>query len=358
MKILVISLAGIGDTILATPLLHELRLNYPTADIEVLVMWAGSRDILVDNPHINAVHFKNLMRASRAEAFRFLWGLRGRRYDLSINTHPQSRVHYRAAAWVVAAPQRFSHRYECSGRLDELLISKMIEQDYTVHTVENNRRLLEAMGARRMLEKPELIIPLAAEDHAAAEQFLREQDLLRRPWLGVHVGSGGTKNLALKRWPLEHYVTLFHWLRRERPELPIVLFGGPEEEPEMKRIIAEHDSRMVLQARTKTLKQVGALLMRCGAFLSVDTALMHLAAAVRAPGQIVIEAPTFNTTNEPFGNPFHLVRNPSLKGRNLDYYRYDGRGIQGTEEELHACMRSVTVDAVLEAIQQTLPART
>jgi ADP-heptose:LPS heptosyltransferase len=86
----------------------------------------------------------------------------------------------------------------------------------------------------------------------------------------------------------------------------------------------------------------------------VDTALMHLAAAVKTPGQIVIEAPTFNKTNEPYRNPFTLVRNPAVNGRNLDYYRYDGRGIRGSREQLIQCMESITVNAVAEAIEKTL----
>ena len=46
MKILVISLAGIGDTLLATPLIRELRANFPAATIDVLTMWAGSKDLM------------------------------------------------------------------------------------------------------------------------------------------------------------------------------------------------------------------------------------------------------------------------------------------------------------------------
>ena len=56
MKILVISLAGIGDTLLATPLIHELRANFPDATIDALVLWAGSKDLLEDNPHLGRVH--------------------------------------------------------------------------------------------------------------------------------------------------------------------------------------------------------------------------------------------------------------------------------------------------------------
>ena len=42
MKILVISLAGIGDSLLASPLLRGLREAYPDARIDALVMWGGT----------------------------------------------------------------------------------------------------------------------------------------------------------------------------------------------------------------------------------------------------------------------------------------------------------------------------
>ena len=56
MTILVIAMSGIGDTLIATPLLHELRANFPAAQIDVLVMHAPAKDLLEGNPHINRVH--------------------------------------------------------------------------------------------------------------------------------------------------------------------------------------------------------------------------------------------------------------------------------------------------------------
>jgi len=109
-----------------------------------------------------------------------------------------------------------------------------------------------------------------------------------------------------------------------------------------------------MRVPSKTLRQAGALMQRCTAFLSVDTALMHIAAAVKAPHQIVIEAPTFNKTNEPYGNPYVLVRNPAVAGRNLEYYCYDGQGIKGSKEELIRCMESVGVESVEEALAGAL----
>jgi hypothetical protein len=71
----------------------------------------------------------------------------------------------------------------------------------------------------------------------------------------------------------------------------------------------------------------------------------------------VIEAPTLNVTNWPYGNPFTLVPNPVVNGRGLDYYRYDGGDIKGTREELIAAMESVKVSDVFAAVTKALAAR-
>ena len=114
MKILVITMAGIGDTLLATPLIHELRANYPEATIDALTLWPGAKDLLENNPYVNRVFQKNLMKCGKLAALHFLWSIRREKYQLSINAHPQSRIHYRIAAWLVGAGVRLSHLYECS----------------------------------------------------------------------------------------------------------------------------------------------------------------------------------------------------------------------------------------------------
>jgi len=354
MKILVISLAGIGDTVLATPLIRELRANFPDAQLDALVLWAGSKDLLTGNPNLNAIHQKNLLKTSTAEALKFLWPLRRAGYDISINTHPQSRIHYRGTARFVGARTRISHAYDCSGVIDRFLVNHTWPQDYQKHSVENNLDLLSVLQKRPLLQSHSLDVFLAAGEEEWSELFLKTNGLRERQRLGIHVGSGGTKNLSLKRWPLEHYIELVKRLRKAMPELAVLLFGGPEEDTELQRILSADPSPLTIRVKTQNLRQAGALMKRCTAFLSVDTALMHLAAAVKAPGQVVIEAPTFNKTNEPYGNKYVLVRNPAVAGRNLEYYRYDGEGIHGTEQELRRVMASVSVEAVYDAVREAL----
>jgi ADP-heptose:LPS heptosyltransferase len=347
-------MAGIGDALIATPLIHELRANFPDATIDALVMWAGSRDLLENNPHLNRTYQKNLIQCGRFEGLKFLWSLRRHRYDVSINTHPQPRIHYRIAARTAGAPSRISHEYEGFNWLDRKLVNKVLPQDYSRHSIEHNFDTLALLDAKVKLPSHEMEIFLTPDEENWADEFLARHKLAGRKVLGVHVGSGGTKNLPLKRWPLKNYAGLIRRLNKDRPDIRVLLFGGPEETKDHQVVLAQSNRDLTLEAKTQNLRQTAALMKRCSAFLSVDTALMHIAAAVKAPNQIVIEAPTLNATNLPYGNPFTLVKNPVVAGRNLDYYRYDGGDIKGTREELLACMASVKIEDVFAAVTKLI----
>jgi len=354
MKILVISMAGIGDTLIATPLIHELRANFPAATIDVLAMWPGSKDLLEHNPHVNRVFQKNLIKCGKLEAVQFLWSLRREKYQLSINTHPQSRIHYRIAAWLAGAQVRISHEYDCFSWLDRWLVTGTLPQDYTRHSIENNFDVLPLIGAQKQLAAHEMEFFLTPAEEKFADEFWAKAHLTDRKVLGIHVGSGGTKNLPLKRWPVKHYAGLVRKLNHERPDIRVLLFGGPEEAKAHEIVLAQSNRELTQEAKTKNLRETATLMKRCSAFLSVDTALMHIAAALKVPNQIVIEAPTLNVTNWPYGNPFTLVPNPIVNGRGLDFYRYDGGDIKGTRNELVACMESVKITDVFATVTRLI----
>jgi ADP-heptose:LPS heptosyltransferase len=353
-KILVISLAGNGDTLFATPLIHELRANFPEATIDALVRWRGARDLLDHNPHLNTIHQRNFISESKIGSLKLLLGLRRANYDISINTFPQSRRHYRLVARFINAPVRLSHEYECSGVLDRWLVNKTIAQDYARHSVENNLALLPLLNLKPKLPAHSYEIFLTDAERTWALDFIRQQNLSGRPMLGIHVGSGGTKNLALRRWPLENYMELARRLREKQPGAAILFFGGPEEKNDHKRIQALVGGENLFFPKTENLRQAAALIGKCHAFLSVDTALMHVAAAMKVRGQVIIETPTWNKPIEPYANPFVLVKNPAVAGRHLDFYCYDGRGIQGTRAELLRCMESVKVAEVLAQLEKLI----
>jgi ADP-heptose:LPS heptosyltransferase len=354
MNILVIAASGIGDTLIATPFIHELRANFPEAKLHALVLWKGSKDLLEGNPHLEAIHQKNLIHDSKLSSVLFLFGLRRRRFDISINAHTQGRIHYRIVARLIGAPLRLSHEYENHGWLDRRLVNRTLPQDYSIHSVENNNRLLKLLDKQPLLPRHELEIFLPSPEQEWASSFFSENRLTTRKRLGIHIGSGGTKNLRLKRWPFANYLELIQRLNKTSPDLAILLFGGPEEQDEHQLILTATRGFPVYAPPTKNLCQAAALMRHCHGFLSVDTALMHLAAAMKIPNQLVIEAPTLNPTNVPWGTSYQLIPNPIVHGRNLEYYRYDGGPIRGSDDELRRIMAAVTVDDVFRAVVKAL----
>jgi heptosyltransferase-2 len=355
MKILVISLAGSGDTLIATPLMQELRMIYPDAVLDVFVLWAGARDLLEGNPHVNSVFQRNLMKGGKWGSLKFLWSLRRRRYDVSINTHPQSKIHYRIVARIINARMRISHNYHQSEWLRRCLGDYTLPQDYEQHSVENTLRLLKFLNVNPVLPRHQYELFLSPSELAWAEAFLAERNLGGRKRFGFHVGSSDTKNLALRRWPVERFVDLIQRLNLRHPELAILLFGGPEEEKLHEQILARTSRQQVFPVKSANFRQSAALLRACDMVISGDTSIMHLAAAVKVPKQFVLETPTFYKPNYPYNQPFVLIHNPGVGGRNLEYYLYDGRGIRGTDEEIKRCMASITVDSVYEALRSACP---
>ena len=353
-RILVVALAGIGDTLMATPLLHELRLNFPKAEIDALVMWPGSAALLEGNPHLSEVHQHHFLRSSRLASLRFVLGLRRRRYDVSINVHPQGRREYRWIARLIGARRRLSHRYENEGGLDRHLITESLPQDYTVHAAENNARFLSLLGAERRLPRPVYELYLGSAETTWAADYAARNGLEGERWLGIHAGSGGTKNLALRRWPVDRYVDLVSRIRKQFPDLPVVFFGGPEDRVLQSELFSRLRVDRIFFPETPTIRHAAALVGCAHAFLSVDTAFMHLAAAMQVPRQFVIETPTVNPCILPLREDWTLIPNPGVGGRALEYYRYDGRPIQGSPAEIQRLMETVTTESVFEALRPAL----
>src|SRR6185436_9577935 len=122
--------------------------------------------------------------------------------------------------------------------LDRVLVNRRIPQDYQRHCIENNLAFLPLANAQPRLPNHDYEIYLSPAELEWAETYVKEQRLSERQLLGIHVGSGGTKNLALRRWPLELYLELLKRLNQTRSELTVLLFGGPEEEQDHQRLLA------------------------------------------------------------------------------------------------------------------------
>lgn len=219
-SILVLALAGVGDVLMTTPLLLELRTAFPGATIDVLVMQGQpAREVLDGNLDVNSVTLHDFMREPVWKSLRFCLGLRRRRYDCSITAFPLNRMAYNIVTWLAGARTRigFDYAIPC-GSGGRWLLTRQLREDTGIHVVENNLRILpEVFGRPLASPRHRLVLKVTPRQERFADDFLVSHGLEGRTLVGFHPGSGTTKNLVLKRWAPEKWAELARLVVLDEP---------------------------------------------------------------------------------------------------------------------------------------------
>ena len=110
MKILILALSGIGDALMFTPALKLLRQSLPSAQIDTLVMFKGTKEIYETNPNFNKVIHFDFLKEGAANSLKFVVGLR-KKYDATINVYPSNRKEYNLISFLIGAKKRVGVEY-------------------------------------------------------------------------------------------------------------------------------------------------------------------------------------------------------------------------------------------------------
>lgn len=368
-RIIVFCLPGIGDTVLFTPALARLRQMFPHAHITAVTMFRGTEHILATNPDLNEVRHFDFFNAKPWENLRYLWGLRREGYDLSIMSFPSNRIEYNLANWFVGRRWRAAHRYHRQSWRNLWFLNNIVVcETGRHHNVEENLRLLAAIAARLgvSLELPPwdadrserirqcpLKLTLLPEDEAAAQAFLAQHELgPDKLLIGLHTWSSTYKNMARKCWDKDNFVALLRRLGEARPEARFLLVTGPSDE-EINRYILERADSRVLLVREANLRRAVAILQHCRVFISNDSGVMHLAAAAGVP-VVALFGPTDWWRLHPW------TARQTVVSRELPCspcFYYSSRALRCAENIDYACIREITVEEVLSAVNRMLSAR-
>ncbi len=280
-RALVIKLRHHGDVLLASPMFSVLRNRAPQLEIDALV-YADTREMLSLHPAIAQVHVVERSwkaagpLARLAAESRLLWQLRARRYDLLIHLSEHPRGAWLARALgprVAVAPDHlhkprfwkrsFTHRYA-------------LPKNARRHMVELNLDALRRIGIQPADGERALVLVPGSEAERSVEGLLAGQGLAPGRFVHFHPGS----RWQFKCWPSERAAALIDALaqRGER----VALTAAPDEQE--LDLIAQITRAEVADFSGKlTLKQLAALSARAKLFIGVDSAPMHIAAAMQTP---------------------------------------------------------------------------
>jgi ADP-heptose:LPS heptosyltransferase len=277
-RVIVVRLDSIGDMVLTTPFLRELRRSLPQASI-TLVVRPAVHNLVALCPHVDEVLSYAGADVRPRSAIRALVHARrfGRRhlshtsFDLAVLPRFQDDAAF-AAMVATACGARWRVGYSGSG-----LLTHVRPSGGSPHEVARSLDLVRFVGGDVMDDRLELWLD-DADRQFAAELYAAHGADTADFILGVGVGAGSPR----RQWPVERYVEVARWSLANRGGFVLVA-GGEDDRESGEQIRAALGPRVINAAGAAPVRGMAALLARCRLFVGNDSGPMHVAAAMGVP---------------------------------------------------------------------------
>jgi ADP-heptose:LPS heptosyltransferase len=344
-KILALKLRSLGDTVLMTAPLLELRRAFPQAEIHAAVLstWAP---LLAGHSSINRVWTmdprKDKLARAKAAA-RLALHLRKENFDTVVAFHasPTSAM----IAFSTGARTRAIHFH---GHRDKNRYStvEIAGKGQVKPIIERDMDTLRALG----LEIPEgrlpRLEPRTGEMNAAFHEFQKRG--LQRPILGIALGA----SRPTKRWGYEKFGAVAQgWIQKTNGSA--VLFTGPGEKEEAAKVlshIAPSFREKLAHFDGPEIRTLAALLSQCAVVVGNDSGPRHVALAVRTP-TVTLFGPEHPFEWHPYPHEFHplfFLENLSCR-KDAEPGMPPWCALETCVEQRHRCMAELEATPVLEA---------
>lgn len=351
MNILVIALSGIGDALMFTPSLEKLSKEIPTAEIDALVMFKGVKDIYEKLPQVSKVRYFDFLNSSKLKSLSYIFKLRNK-YDATINVYPSNRREYNLISRIIGAEKRLAIKYLRKDFLNFGFLNnvRQIEND-NLHNVEENIFLCEKLTGKKLDPIPALKLNLRNDDIAFANNFFKNKSISNSDIvIGFHPGCSTLKNHEKRRWEAAKFAELGKRLIHDYNAI-VLLFGGSDEENLKDIIFAKIDSQNVYSVSAQSLSNIAAVMQRCNLFITNDSSLMHVAAALKLNIVAVI-----GPTNKNYIYPWQT--NYKIVSINLDCspcFYYSPKPLTCSRSDVKfKCIKELSVDLVYEKAKEVL----
>lgn len=267
----------LGDLVMATPVLAELRNKWPQSKITAMCQ-ANVAPLLKNDPHIDEIF--SYRRPSgwihRSQHLDIIERLRQGEYDLGILLTNS----FSSAWWFWRG--HVKNRVGYAGNLRSFLLNKAPSyprNKETQHLVVTYKMLLESMGIPVTDIPPQLYI--SNEEKEAAEHILVRSEIDPRNSTIVGINPGAAYGSA-KCWLPERFVEVTQRLL-EDPTVNVLFFGDQAGAPLVSQICQHMPSRVINLAGKTSIRELMSLIQKCTVFLTNDSGPMHIAAALNVP---------------------------------------------------------------------------
>ena len=352
-RVLVTKLRHHGDVLLTSPVFTVLKRALPAAEVDALV-YAETAPMLEGHPAIAQIHVidrtakhRGFIAHARAEGD-LLSALRARRYDLVVHLteHPRG-------IWLA---RLLRPRYSVARELDRAhwLWRKSFTHYYRLprstprHLVECNLDGLRRIGVQPTSAEKALVLVPGDAATRSARTLLEQHGVEPRRFVHLHPGS----RWLFKCWSAERYAQFVD--RLSELGWRIVITGAPDssERSLVDAIVAQtaRSTRANLVDLTGqlNLRELAAVTREARIFVGVDSAPMHIAAAMQTP-VIALFGPSGEFEWGPWGVPHRIITSTNHPCRPC--------GIDGCGGgKISECLTTLPVERVCAALAELIDA--
>ena len=340
--ILVIQLGDIGDVVLTLPAIEVLGKTFPSRPL-VLCVREHARELMEDCPWVCHVLSVNKQKRALPDALayqlQFLKDLRKLRCALAIELRTGTRG---AMIALLSGAKTRVARYANDGTLwRNRFFTHLVKptRENIQYAAQHNLNIMAPFGLAEVDLRPTISISRRRREKAK-DIFAKAHIPKRSPLVAVHPFS----LWKYKEWAPSEMAQLLDHIRTGY-HCNLVVTGAPNERERAADLAAICMQEPYNLAGETSIGELPAVLEACSLFIGVDTAALHMAAAVGVP-TVGIFGPSSWTNWGPRGYD-HLVVSKGLPCQPCSQ-----KGCDGTENS--RCLKELTAKEVFQMMEKML----
>jgi heptosyltransferase-3 len=260
-SIVILATEKIGDSILLTPLLRNLRHHFPELEIHIICVTETSASFFRNDPHITAVHF---IKNEPVKYFRYVLL---RKFDLLFNIKDGPSTTFLLQTVLVRARFKVGHQ----SPYHEGLFNHLLHVDFHSKMALKNCSILSLLSINTTEEECRPYLPPAPVSNAITT-FINNTE--QGVFIGLNISAGG-KN---RYWTEEKWSALI----TRFPDLHFMIFAAPDDR-EMKHRLEHAHKNITITPPTTNIYEVGLLVRLLRLLVTPDTSLVHVASCSNTP---------------------------------------------------------------------------
>jgi heptosyltransferase-3 len=307
-KILVIKFRNIGDVLLTSPLISTLKRGTPAAKVYAAVK-AGTEAMLEGHPDLETLYV--LPKRNRGESavhfliryLRWLRQLRREKFDLALNTTEGDRGII--LSFLIGAKERWCElNKEQQNIWKRILLTKIITPpSRDTHTVLRNLHLATPFTVERQYS---VSLHIDEKDRAYIKTTLVKNGYTKnKPLVHIHP----TSRWFFKCLPNQTIAYTIDKLLNNNHQVVLTCAPNTKELEQLTQITSLCSRKPINFGGQLTLKQTAVLSEIADLFFGVDSAPMHMAAALNTP-VVSIFGPSGAFNWGPWPNSWNSEANP------------------------------------------------